>query len=357
MKVIRRITSWFILVIVFLLLFALTFLTIAEYRPKEEETLELQNTVTDQVNFSETLTIMTFNIGYASLGKDEDFVMDGGTKGRTDSKEVVENYLQGITSLLIDNPAEIYLLQEVDIHSRRSYYIDQREHLEASLGSAFVHHFAYNFKSIFVPFPVSKDYIGYVESGLLTMSNKKIEEASRFQFPGSFSWPLRVANLKRAMSVSRMQIADSLKELVVVNLHMSAYDQGGTMRDQEMQFLKEFLLTEQEAGNFVIVGGDFNQTFPEAQDIYPVLDDAYYVAYPIEPDFLPSGYDFHIDLTNPTCRLLNTPYDKNDPMTQYYIIDGFIVSDNITVEAVQTIAHDFYYSDHNPVVISFKLNP
>src|SRR5690554_497582 len=197
MRVIQRVTIWFILVIVFLLLFALTFLTIAEYRPKEVESLVLENVVTDQVHLSETLTIMTFNIGYASLGKDEDFVMDGGTKGRTDSKEIVEDYLLGIVELLSQHPADMYLLQEVDLHSRRSYYIDQVEQVQASLGNAFMHHFAYNFKSIFVPFPVSRDHIGYVESGLLTMSNKKIEEASRFQFPGSFSWPLRVANLKR----------------------------------------------------------------------------------------------------------------------------------------------------------------
>lgn len=336
----------------------MAFLTIAEYRPKPEEPLDLQNTISEQINLSETLTIMTFNIGYAGLGKDEDFVMDGGTKGRADAIEIVEGYLNGITTLLEENQADIYLLQEVDLHARRSYYINQVEHIETSLGSAFMHHFAYNFKSVFVPFPVSvTDHIGYVESGLLTLSNKQIEEAARFQFPGSFSWPLRVANLKRAMTVSRLPIADSLKELVVVNLHMSAYDQDGSMRDEEMQFLKEFLLAEQEVGNYVVVGGDFNQTFPEAHNIYPVLDDSYYVAYPIEDDYLPNGYDFQMDLSNPTCRLLNVPYNKEDPMTQYYIIDGFIVSNNITIEAVQTISHDFLYSDHNPVVINLQLNP
>ena len=118
--------------------------------------------------------------------------------------------------------------------------------------------------------------------------------------------------------------------------------------------LKEFLIEQSEKGNYVIVGGDFNQTFPEVKDVYPAKP-GYYIAYPIEDDFLPSEYSFAIDKNNPTCRLLNEPYDKNNPNTQYYIIDGFIVSNNIRINRVETINHDFEYSDHNPVILSIQL--
>ncbi|HBT59890.1 MAG TPA: endonuclease, partial [Acholeplasmataceae bacterium] len=67
-------------------------------------------------------------------------------------------------------------------------------------------------------------------------------------------------------------------------------------------------------------------------------------------------YSFQIDPIKPTARLLNQPYDKLDENTQYYLIDGFIVSSNITALSVINLDYDFLYSDHNPVVLNFKLN-
>jgi len=335
----------------------LGYFTIVEYRPKEVEQLQIKNKIESKVELGQDITILTFNIGYAGLGKDEDFVLDGGTKSRPDSKEVVESYLNGIKSLLTENAADIYMLQEVDLNSRRSYYINEVHEIETLLGNNYNSTFAYNYKANFVPFPVSfTNYLGKVESGILTLTKYQVNTSHRYQFPGAFAWPVRTVNLKRAMMVNVLPIYNSNKELIVVNLHMSAYDGDGSLRAQEMQMLKEFLIEQAEKGNYVIVGGDFNQTFPSAKDIYPAKP-GYYTAYPIEDDFLPSGYSFAVDITKPTCRLLNEPYDKNSPNTQYYIIDGFIVSDNIKINFVETIDHDFQYSDHNPVILAIQLLP
>lgn len=341
-------------------------LTIYEYRPKKIEDITIHQNQESLIQLDEELTAMTFNIGYAGLGKDEDFVMDGGKKGRPSSRDVVEAYLQGIESILSTYPSDFYLLQEVDLKARRSYQINQLESIHSVLGENYSYQFAYNFKALFVPFPLSfTDYIGYVESGLTTYSNRLVNESTRYQFPGSFSWPLRVANLKRAMMVSEMNIESSNKKLMIVNLHMSAYDGDGSLREAEMAFLKEFMVEQSELGNYVIIGGDFNQTFPEAVGIYEEIE-GLYQAFPIENDYLPTGYSFMIDTTHPSCRLLNQPYDPESELTQYYIIDGFIVSNNIEVLAYNelltearaySINHDFLYSDHNPVVIRFKLIP
>lgn len=360
-----KIIKWILLVILGIILLAGVFigvLTIAEYRPKATEDIKVENNQDLSISRDTEMTIMTFNIGYAGLGEDEDFVMDGGQNGIPENKEVVENYFEGIKSILEDHPSDFYVMQEVDVKARRSYQINEVMGITQVLGESYSTQFAYNFKALFVPFPVSlTDYLGYVESGIATYTTYRVDQATRYQFPGAFSWPLRVANLKRAMMVSRFDIEDSDKELLIVNLHMSAYDASGTLREQEMAFLKSFLEEQNELGNYVIVGGDFNQTFPEASDIYP-SSDGLWEAYPIEDDFLPDGYRFEIDTTSPSCRLLNQPYDPEDELTQYYIIDGFIVSDNIsslsyddiTIGAV-TLDYDFMYSDHNPVILKFKL--
>ncbi|MDI6453385.1 endonuclease/exonuclease/phosphatase family protein [Peloplasma aerotolerans] len=365
MKIVKLIIKLFIGVFCIVGLF-IAVLTIFEYRPDDIEDVDILNNKTQTVSLNESLTFMTFNIGYAGLGKDEDFVMDGGKSGRPDSKETVLEYLEGIQSILSEYQADFYLLQEVDQKARRSYSIQQVESIAGHLGDDYSTQFAYNFNVMFVPFPVSfSEHIGYVKSGLATYVNFAVESSERLQFPGAFSWPLRVANLKRAMMVSYLDITDSDKQLVIVNLHMSAYDGDGSLRAQEMDFLKAFMEAEYEKGNYVIVGGDFNQTFPEAVGVYEVIQD-YYVAYPIEDNFLPNGFSFQVDVTTPSCRLLNQPYDPNHENTQYYIIDGFIVSDNITVEKYfesqdtnQAVTLDlgFEHSDHNPVVMKIRLLP
>ena len=156
------------------------------------------------------------------------------------------------------------MLQEVDLGSR-SYYIDQSKVIEQLLGNATTT-FAYNYKAKFVPFPVSlTNYLGKVESGIFTLTRYQVNSSHRYQLPGAFAWPVRTVNLKRSMMVNVLPINNSSKELIVVNLHLSAYDGDGSLRAQEMEMLKEFLNEQASKGNYVIVGGDFSQTFPEAK--------------------------------------------------------------------------------------------
>ena len=47
-------------------------------------------------------------------------------------------------------------------------------------------------------------------------------------------------------------------------------------------------------------------------------------------------------------------YDKDT--FQYYMIDGFIVSKNITVNSVETLNLGFKNTDYNPVQMKISLN-
>ena len=71
---------------------------------------------------------------------------------------------------------------------------------------------------------------------------------------------------------------------------------------------------------------------------------------------LSDGWHFACDLSVPSCRLLNQPYDPADTEnTQYYVIDGFILSPNVELLTVEGVDLDFANSDHNPVLISVNL--
>lgn len=63
-----------------------------------------------------------------------------------------------------------------------------------------------------------------------------------------------------------------------------------------------------------------------------------------------------MDQQVPTCRSLDQPYAGADPDTfQYYMIDGFIISDNLSVQTLETQDYGFTASDHNPVLLELTL--
>ena len=324
------------------------FLTLTEYKPKDIESVTIKGAGSGAIP-AENLRILCWNVGYGGLGAAEDFFMDGGTRARPDSRETVMAYLDGIQkSINEDRPADLVMLQEVDSNSTRSYSIDETEILSKAVSA-----FALNYSCPFVPVPIPP--IGKVHTGVLTTTDYEIREAERVALPCPFSWPLRTANLKRCLLVSRLPVEGSDKELVLVNLHLEAYDDGAGKIAQTKQ-LMDLLEKEYLNGNYVIAGGDFNQLFPGSLDVWPNTHSENWVPGTLETESLPEGFQYVCDISVPTCRLLNQPYNPTDTVnTQYYVIDGFIVSPNVTVNTVETLDFGFQNSDHNPVYITVSL--
>ena len=326
-------------------------LSMMEYKPDEIEMLEITGAQSSrQAQVGEMINVLTMNVGYGGLGAQQDFFMDGGSMTRPDSKAVVDENTKGVLSGLGLRDADIYLLQEVDRDSYRSHFVDQGELFRRGLGGNMA--FAYNYNCEFVPFPWPP--LGKVKSGLATYTAFEVTEAARESLPVPFSWPVRAANLKRCLLVERIPVADTDKELVVVNLHLEAYDDGEGKIAQTKQ-LMQLLKAEYLKGNYVIAGGDFNQVFEDAKDAYPLLNADYWQPGELKNSDLPEGFHYAFDASVPTCRLLNAPYSGVRSQTQLYVIDGFIVSDNLHVNLVETVDLNFAHSDHHPVYLQVTL--
>lgn len=337
-----------VLAVVALAALTILVLSLTEYKPDDVEAVAVPSNTT-KLSTGRELTIVSFNTGYAALGEESDFFMDGGVTTRPDSKSVIEKNLEGIAGILKAEDADIYLLQEVDTKSKRSYGINEVEYYDAQLGLESM--FAYNFKSFYTPYPIP-DTIGGVGSGLVTYTDYAVTSAERIQLPVPFKWPIRCFNLKRCLLVSRMPVEGTDKELVIVNLHLEAYDDGeGKIAQTKM--LYDFIAEEYKKGNYVIAGGDFNQTFPGAYE-YPALTEGCWMPGTLDPN-LPEGFTVaYGEGDTPTCRLLDVPY-KGNSNPQYYIIDGYIVSDNINIVSLEVIDQGFTYSDHQPVRLVITL--
>ena len=352
MKAILKFILILLLVVVIAVGGLLSWLTATEFSPAPTESVEVGRPGEGgAVPAGEVLTVLNWNVGYAGLGRNEDFFMDGGKRSKPDKPDVVYAYLDGIMKTIREQAPDLVLLQEVDADSGRTYEIDERPYLETDMDNTA---FAMNYSCPFVPVPWPP--IGKVNSGLFTMTRDlKIESAERISLPCPFSWPLRIANLKRCLLVSHLPVEGSDKELVLVNLHLEAYNDGEGKIAQTNQ-LREFITSEYEKGNYVIAGGDFNQVFPGSLDVYPNTHPENWEPGVLDEKLLPEGWTLAYDLSTPTCRLLNQPYDPADTEgTQYYVIDGLILSPNVKLGSAETVDAGFENADHNPVKITVTL--
>ncbi len=323
-------------------------LSITEFKPEEREILANEKNIEANLSTEDTLTVLSFNTGYADLGKDSDFFMDGGENVRNGDKDYVLKNIEGISDIILSTDADITLLQEVDESSKRSFFVNQCE-VYAAL-SDWNSSFVLNYSCDYVPYPLPT--IGKVESGIMTLSEPSPCYIERVSLPCPFSWPVSAANLKRCLLVTKYNLENSDKQLVVVNLHLEAYDDGEG-KIAQTKLLWSILEEEYAKGNYVIAGGDFNQTFPGALEAYPIKNAELWTPGVLEE--ISEGWNYAYDASAPTCRLLNEPYDEASVNTQYYVIDGFILSPNVELLSAETLNRNFEFSDHNPVLIEVKL--
>ncbi len=340
-----------------LFLLLLAFLSITEYKPADTEKLEILHSerIQKKLNSEQSIRVLSWNLGYGALGAKQDFFMDHGTMVRPKTKAEVEENVSGILATIKELKADILLIQEVDIKSKRSYYINQQEKISEQENMAYAS--ALNFKCEYVPYPIPT--IGKVSSGLATYSSYEMSEATREKLPGTFSWPVSIAHLKRCLLVSRFPLSNG-KNLVLVNLHLEAFDSGEGRLAQTRALLK-IIEDEYAKGNFVIAGGDFNQTFPNSRPEAFAFQEGRWHPGTLTQDMIPQGWSYASDDSEPTCRASHTVYTpalENEEIKknwQYYLLDGFILSPNVELKTAKSINKDFLHSDHNPVYIEVVL--
>lgn len=323
--------------------------TVTDYQPDEMIEMKVLGENLDPIDSS--LNIMIWNIGYGGLGKESDFFYDGGTTVRMDEPIVRKNVQGALRTITASDSIDVFLLQEVDTSASRSYGIDQYEMFGKNLPE-YNSSFALNYNVGFVPIPLTEP-MGKVQAGLATYSKMKPTECMRYQFPSSYSWPNRIYFLDRCCMLSRFPTSTG-NDLVLINTHNSAYDDG-SMKKAEMGYLKDLVISEYEKGNYVIVGGDWNQGPPEMKmdQFFPPNISSDQMGSTISSDFLP-GWNWSFDSKVPTNRSLLKAF--NPDSTRQQLIDFFLLSPNLMVESCKTIDQQFEFSDHQAVVMKVTLN-
>lgn len=299
-------------------------------------------------------TVVTQNLGFGAYTPSFTFFMDGGVGSRAVSPESVRACIEEGARTVAALSPDFVFFQEVDIDSDRSYHIDERTLLSPFFeGCTSV--FAQNYHSAYLFYPFYEPH-GASQSGLLTVSRLAVSQASRRSLPISEGFS-KFLDLDRCYSVSRVPCENG-KELVLFNVHLSAYGGSDEIRTAQMTQLLSEMQAEFEKGNYAVCGGDFNHDFTghSTQDLNGGESVDFGWAQPF-PDALlaqtgcvrrADGYQTLV----PTCRNCDIPYQEGNFTI---IVDGFLVTENVEILSVQNVDTRFSYSDHNPAVLQFLL--
>lgn len=350
MKWLKRILFVLLIPVGAFILF-LAWVTLADYKPPEKIPAETKGNARLIDQTDSIFIITTWNLGYFGLGKECDFFFDGGKMTRP-SEDQNQQYTKGVLDYLEkQEKSDFYFFQEVDVYSKRSHFDNQVEKLQG-IFKGMESLFAFNYIVPYVIVPV-KSPMGKVNSGILSFSVFHTTENTRYAFPTSYSWPVNLMQLDRCFMLSRIPLPDG-KALVLINTHNEAFDDG-SQRTKQLAVLKEMMFAEYQKGNFVIVGGDWNQN-PVGYSIerLPMVDVRRTIEPAIEPDFLPEDWQWVFDPEVPTNRDVDAPYERGKTKTT--IIDFFVVSPNVKVIEVRTDDLGFEWADHQPVEMTFRLS-
>ncbi len=302
----------------------------------------------------QTYTALTWNVGYGAFNRDFSAFTDGGTESRARSLQHVFDNLIHCVDRIHAEAADFVLLQEVDRKSDRAWRVDEAEVIRETLGD-YQSYYVQNLNSPYLILPV-KLPIGAAKSGLLTFANRDIFRAERQSLPVEADWH-KLLDLDRCYSVCQIPTDDG-RMLSLFNLHFSPRIADEAVPAQQLSMLLEQMKAEYDKGNYAVAGGDFNMDLlGDSGAVFGVDGGDCPWARPIDTGLFPEGITLvdSLDAAHPvpSHRSVDTGYVPGESFVA--TVDGFIVSDNVEVLNCHVVNEVFECSDHNPVVLRFRL--
>ena len=298
-------------VVVAVLIVYIIYLYASYHRIEDNLSLEVESHAQADVHLTteKEYSALTYNIGFGAYTPDFSFFMDGGKSSWAKSKDSVLETVQGAGELVRSYDPDFALIEEVDLNSTRSYHVNEYDILKDCFAD-YDTVFAQNYDSAFLFYPFTQPHV------------------------------------------------DNGKELVIFELHMSAYGNSDEIREGQIRMLTEDMQKEYEAGNYVLCGGDFNHDL-KADENDSAERESW--AYPFPRSELPEHFSFGMDQLSEqekqdlwdSARNADMEYVPGETYT--VTLDGFIISDNIECVSYEDINTGYTYSDHDPVYMKFKL--
>ncbi|MDR2624421.1 MAG: endonuclease/exonuclease/phosphatase family protein [Methanobrevibacter sp.] len=352
----------------------LAYLQVNYNRIQDNTPVHVYHEVTDNVpkylEVGKEYGVLTFNIGFGAYDHNFSFFMDKGSyKNGTNTVGIfskaesinatLDNTKSCIDTVMKMNP-DIVNFQEVDVEADRSYNVNQRNMIVDSIKNKYDDIYwthATNFHTSYLFYPPTNPIGSIKDSGILTLSKYCINDSVRRSLPLDENFVDKFFDLDRCFTINRLPVNDgenNLKELIWINIHASAYDEGGTIRKKQTEMLLDIMSKEYREGNYVIAGGDFNQELGDSSNKF-LSEMNQGKLCPFDESKMPMGLKVMISNNSneiASNRDASIPYTHG--VNYIRIIDGFIASDNVKGLS-KNVDADFVGSDHNPIFMKFEL--
>lgn len=306
---------------------------------------DLSFTASDSTAWSgrESMTVVTWNLGYGGLGRDSDFFADGGKRYLPPSRSAVVANRDAIAAWLGASGADVVLTQETARASVVNWWVEVKGAVDAALpghGEAFYA----DFRTRLLPPPLR------IRNGLATYGQTGLTGAELWPLPSDGD-PYDGA-LRRRYAALATRVNGPGGCWTVVNLHTAAFDEGAALRRRQIEAVLARAAEESAAGRRVIIGGDWNLRLVETGFAHTTRAEDLFWVHDFPDDLLPAGWRIAADPRTPTVRTNERPYRPGENYTA--VIDGFLVGPGVTVDAVEGVDLGFRSSDHQPVRLTVR---
>jgi len=212
-----------------------------------------------------SLKVMTWNIRYgaARIPWFEDSC--GDRVHMTESE--VTSHLDSISEYINSDTIDILLLQEVDISSKRSAYIDQVQYLLEKT------HFNYAvYGSMWKSDIIPSGGLGKVDVGVAILSRWPLSGAERIQLPlrEDQKFYEKYFYLRRCMVKAKLEIP-GWDDLYAIDIHAASFSTDDTKQKHIIKYKNVLDLTALDF--HFVTGGDLNAIPPEADSLDYCIED------------------------------------------------------------------------------------
>ena len=208
----------------------------------------------------DSIKVMTWNIRFGA-GRIPWFEDSCGDRVLMTNEETM-NHLDSIKAFIDLLQPDVLLLQEVDVSSKRSAYIDQMQWLLDNT------HFNYGiYASMWQAEVIPSGGLGRVDVGNAILSRWELTEAERIQLSLRTDQDAltQYFYLRRNIVKAKVNISGIDKPLYAVNIHATAFATDDTKQKHIDEYIA-ILDNIHSQGDYFVTGGDLNSIPPGAEE-------------------------------------------------------------------------------------------
>lgn len=291
------------------------------------------------------ISVTTWNMGYGALGEDADFIADGGANMRALDSDAIAQAVSKLGDEVDGLDSQFLLFQELANDSILTRNVSVQNEIDRSLSD----YSAVYWEDLGVIAPKPYD----ISHGMGVYTRTSTSAAHAYELPQDPGYFFLSIKRYYAAIVTEVPIRGTDRKWILMNIHLSAFDDGANVRRRQVQAVFDYAETEYAKGNYVVLGGDWNMRISDTDFSHTTADEDLFWIYDFPQDLLPRGWRFGVDERTPTVRTLHKPYVKGENYTA--IIDGFAYSPNVRLLRIMTTDLGFKNSDHHPVTAEFSI--